>query len=583
MIHSEVARSGGVPSLFINGREVPAMAYVTYFDEEGCFRSFREAGYRLFSLAVYFGDRGINSVTGISPFSPGIFSRRGEADFSPFDRAVQRILREVPDALIFPRINMSLPAWWEEENPEECNDSGVGGGPRRCCFSSRKWRETTREFLRRFLSHVSGSSFRDHLFGYQLADGNTEEWFSYDQTGSIGPAARSEFARRYPGTSDDAAFRRYLSEAAAEAIAEFASVAKAETGRRLVIGSFYGYTFEVPFWQSNHHALKILLECPDLDFICSPASYITRRSPEKGWPYMLPVDSLKLHGKLYFVEYDTRTFRTRLLRESHPEICRENTYDSPVWKGPSTEAASLGILRMNFAQQLTGGHASWWFDMWGGWFDSPGIMREMKLFRTIAESTLKDPRRESVAECAAWIDETSFAQTDSPVSSCCSGGRIAIVQSGIPFDFYLMSDFDRTVERYRAALFFLPVPTPEAERAIAVCRTKGIPVLILSPEVPVTAEKIRDFCVRSGIHCYNPDGDAVFVSRSYLAVHAAYRGEHPVILPNVRRILPRIPAGEAVVSDRITLFLESGDTALFQLQDEEDNRISSTQTRSKSE
>ena len=298
---------------------------------------------------------------------------------------------------------------------------------------------------------------------------------------------------------------------------------------------------------------------------------------------MLPVDSLKLHGKLYFVEYDTRTFRTRLLRESHPEICRENTYDSPVWKGPSTEAASLGILRMNFAQQLTGGHASWWFDMWGGWFDSPGIMREMKLFRTIAESALKEPRRESVAECAAWIDETCFAQTDSPVSACCSGGRIAIVQSGIPFDFYLMSDFDRTVERYRAALFFLPVPTPEAERAIAVCRTKGIPVLILSPEVPVTAEKIRDFCVRSGIHCYNPDGDAVFVSRSYLAVHAAYRGEHPVILPNVRRILPRIPAGEAVVSDRITLFLESGDTALFQLQDEEDNPTSSTQTRSKSE
>lgn len=564
MIHSRVASLGGVPTLFINGKAEAGMAYITYFDDAGCFRQFGEAGYRLFSLAVYFGDRGINAVTGIGPFSSGIFSRRGEADFSLFDRAVRRILEAVPEALIFPRLNMSLPSWWEEENPEQCNDSGVGEGPRRACFSSRKWREDTKEFLRRFLRHAAASEYCDHLFGYQLADGNTEEWFSYDQSGSIGPAARAEFARRFPGESSEVSFRKYLSLAAAEAIAEFAAVAREETGNRLVIGSFYGYTFEVPFWQSNHHALHRLLECPDLDFICSPASYITRNSTEKAWPYMLPVDSIKLHGKLYFAEYDSRTCNTRFLQECRPGICRENSYDTPLWKGPPTESASLGILRMNFAQQLTGGHASWWFDMWGGWFDSPAIMREMAEFRKIAEESLLDPDRSGAAECAAWIDEECFAWMDHP-SSCCRNGRIAISQSGVPFDFYLIHDFPRAADRYRAAVFFIPAMTPAVRAAIDRCEADGIPFLCLEGNAPVSSGAVREFCVRNGIHCYCRGDDAVLVSRRWIAVHAAFPGMHVLTLPQHCRITPLLPKKRSFVSDRIAVSLDRGDTALWQI------------------
>ena len=44
-------------------------------------------------------------------------------------------LQACPDAFVFPRITVTLPHWWEEEHPEECNDTGVNGKPPRAGFS----------------------------------------------------------------------------------------------------------------------------------------------------------------------------------------------------------------------------------------------------------------------------------------------------------------------------------------------------------------------------------------------------------------------------------------------------------------
>ena len=61
MVSSEVRLSGGVPTLFIDGRPVPGMAYITYFRADARYRQFADAGYRLFSIPVYFGDQGPTS------------------------------------------------------------------------------------------------------------------------------------------------------------------------------------------------------------------------------------------------------------------------------------------------------------------------------------------------------------------------------------------------------------------------------------------------------------------------------------------------------------------------------------------
>ena len=127
---------------------------------------------------------------------------------------------------------------------------------------------------------------------------------------------------------------------------------------------------------------------------------------------MTVLDSLKLHGKLYFTEYDSRTHLTRPLAECRENACKPGTYDRGVWLGPASPAVSRGVIRATFARQLTHGHASWWFDMWGGWFADPDIMRDMAEFVRIAQQDLANPQRQSIAQLAVVVDENAYALTN---------------------------------------------------------------------------------------------------------------------------------------------------------------------------
>ena len=563
-VSSKVDFLGGVPTLFIKGKPCVGMAYMTYLWENACYRSFSEAGYHIFSLVAQFGDRFLNTVTGVRPFTKGFFSEKGKEDYSEFDQEVHKIISACPDAMILPRVGMGMPRWWDEENPEECCDTGFREG-RRGCFSSLKWRRDTKKFLYRFIRHVAESDYAEHICGYQIANGNTEEWFSWDQVGSNGKAAREGYAKWSGNDGSEESFRRYLSVAAADAIREIAEEAKELTGGKVVIGSFYGYLFEVPFWQSNHHALQSLLHSDAIDFLCSPASYTTRLTPELDWPSMVPAASLQRHGKLYFVELDSRTFLTRLLPEVRPsQVIQAEHYSTKFWLGPETEEASLDVLKMNFARQYVEGYASWWFDMWGGWFESPGIMCSMRAFYLKMESALSRKDRTSIAECAAWLDETSLAKVDSPVK-CCRTGRIAIGQSGIPCDFYEISDFFDAYGKYKMMIFFVPARTSALEKAESVCRRKGIPFIEFVSEKEPTAEEVRKNAEDNHLHCWTADGDAIYAGRDLVGIHAASDGNKRISLPEKMAYRPMGSSGEWKTGTIIELKMKKTQTELFDL------------------
>ena len=310
-VTSRIADYHGVPTLFVNDQPQVGMAYITYFEENNRYQDFADAGYTLFTFATFFGGQTINETSQIKPFSPGIFDVKGKADYSVFDRSVARILAACPQAMIFPRVNMSLPKWWEDEHPDDLNDTGFKDNRRRACFSSKLWRKQSEDFLLQLIDHVEAQPWKDHFVGYQIACGNTEEWFSFDQRGSIGKASRDEFAAR-GGRSDDAvAYRQFLSQIVAEDIVYLAGVVKKRTNRQLAVGSFYGYTFETPHWMSCHMAVKTILASDDVDFLCSPSSYMNTRSPGQDWPCMTVLDSLLLHGKAYFTESCLRFVKIR--------------------------------------------------------------------------------------------------------------------------------------------------------------------------------------------------------------------------------------------------------------------------------
>ena len=565
---SSVQNHHGVPTLFVNGEPQVAMAYITYVDKAACYRSFGEAGYRLFSCSVCFGDRPINALNRAAAMRHGIFEVKGEAHYEYFDEAIQRILDAVPDALIFPRLNVSPPAWWEEEHPDECNDVGFHGGPRRFCVSSRVWREAAKEALRKFFAHVRETPFRDRLIGWQVAGGNTEEWLSTDLAGGQGPASRQAFALASPDDQSPEAYRHFLNVSNAEAVMELAHTVKELTDHRLVVGTFYGYLLECPFWASIHHALSRILRCPDIDFLCSPASYSARLKPESGWPAMTTIASIHHHGKLYFFEFDTRTHLTGLFHDALPEACPPDAYTEPIWQPLPDEQATLNALRMNFAQQVALGVGSWWFDMWGGWFDSPRIMEELKSY-LIENKIFMNNIFQPVARCAAFLDERSYDVFDDPChrSTVPHAARMALLHSGVPCDFYEISDFAEVASRYRVVFFIVPSPTDGVREAESWCVGHGVPYLEFAEgHCTEDPRPVRDFCVSHGLHCYNDEGHAIYVSQNMIALHARTSGTQHLKLPRRQQVIPLFPAAPAFEATEIPLQLQCGETAVFRLE-----------------
>ena len=589
-IRSAVADCGGVPTLYVNGEPFPAAAYMTYLEENADYEAFARAGYRLFSVPVLFAGRWINSASDTKPFHDGIFDEKGAPDFSTLDASVARILGACPDALIFPRLNLSMPLWWIEENPA-CTD-GTG---RRESLYAPEFRETAADMLRTVIDHINESDYASHIVGYQIAGGNTEEWFHFDLNAGRGEAAERAFneylAAYYPdcgfsGLPDLSPLRRkgayhrdahlalfleFASRAVADDICYFCTVAKQATGANVVVGTFYGYSLEVTSSLYGTHALSTILNCGNVDFICSPNSYIGTRDPDADWTEMYPADSVRLHGKLCMQECDVRTHLTKLLRDSSPAYAGESGYDAPIWQPLADRAQSISMLKKTFSRQLVKGNGFWWFDMWGGWYDDPALMDQLRQMRELAAASLSDDDRSGAAALAVFVDESAYCHmTDSAIRAQAYEQRRRLGLMGAPYDLYDVSDFEAVRGKYKAVVFLSDLKTEAMRRSLDLCRRERIRYISLSAlKKSFSTKELRAFCKANGIHVYCETDDLVYVGGNYLAVHAAKTGDVTLRLPQAcawRELLTDTETGLSGAGDTMTIPMTANETKLFRLE-----------------
>ena len=591
---SSIENYGGVPTLFINGEPQPALAYMTYFQENNEYESFTLAGYELFSLPVFFSTRGINTLSNISPFEQGIFEIKGEPNFEIFDQNIETILEQNSNAYILPRMNISMPTWWEEENPTEVNITEDGESKRES-FYSEKWRKDAGELVLQFIKHINQSDYRDRILGYQIACGNTEEWFHFDLNGGIGPAAERGFEafikQMYPDEvgdydglpkfksdnemiTDDLHHRRFLefcSLAVADAISYFSGLVKEATNYQLIVGTFYGYGLEVYNSLYGTHALNYLLDNENIDFFCSPNSYQFQRKAGIDWPDMTVTDSMKLHNKFYFAECDIRTSLTKWINDSREGAALEGTYNSELWFGPKTIEDSLQLIRKTFTRQLIKGNGLWWFDMWGGWFENEEIMEEMKTYEEIATVALHDKKRESVAKVAVFTDEAAYQYLNprSQAGSIVSDARHELGLTAVPYDSYDLNDFESVYKNYEAIIFLSPVVRQEMQQAINLAQESQIATLSINLQTPeLSVKQLRDFYKDNEIHIWCKTDDVIYVNDNFIAVHAATSGKKTLNLDRERNITQLLPQEtNSFKSDQITVEMNEYETILFRLED----------------
>lgn len=527
MTTSRIEIVGGVPTLTVNGKAVAQTAYITYIAEKNRYEDFAKKGYKLYSIPVFFSNMTINDSSQLPPFSKGIFDgiyKGEEPDFSALDDGIAQILKVCPDAYIFPRINLSLPGDWEDNNPDELLDFGFTPH-KRVCFSSDKWANETKRLLKMFLEHAESMPYADNICGYQLAGGNTEEWFSFDLKGSHGKRSREGFEkyRLEKGLCDNEyEYYRYLSETVAGRICDFAAFAKSIIKRELAIGTFYGYTLECHFRSSCHHALRTILECPDVDFICSPISYDEQRPKGRDHANMLPVDSLKLAGKLYFTENDTRTHISTPPNDIP-------YYNSPVWRGPD-RLTTCELIKMHFSRALTHGHASWWFDMWGGWYNDEKYMSLFEKTRNIAEESLAKSRK-SDADLAVFIDEKTYAaiseENEDISRKVCYTFRKTLGSTAVPYDIFLADDFDKIKDNYKAYMFLVPKASKLSDKNEKTALDEGKKYIeINESNAGMSAGELREKLMDLGLKSFANAPCVVYSNVSYIFFHTAEDGEY---------------------------------------------------------
>ena len=588
-IHSEIKDCGGVPTLYINGEPHAAVAYMTYLEKFNEYDDFAAAGYKFFSVPVLFSGRWISITDGLTPFKKGIFDEKGAPDFSMFDKAVETILEACPDAYIIPRVNISMPLWWEQENPDELNMKD--GVPCRESFYSQKWRDDASQFLREFTRYVNSGKYAPHIVGYQIAGGQTEEWFHFDMNGGYGECAKPAFKAflekyypeiEYKGLPDlgllnknsdfinDEYLTRYIEFAnvsIAEAISHFAQIVKEETGDNVVVGTFYGYTLEVTNSLQGNHALNYILKDENIDFICSPNSYIGTRAPDMDWTEMYPADSIRLHGKMCFQECDIRTHLTVPLSQKDPSTDPYGLLEAPVWQPRESKYQAVNEIRRSFARQLIKGNALWWFDMWGGWYADSDIMDSMATYRNIYEESLNDSDRSSKAEVAVFIDESAYKyMTDCPFRNIFFNQRKELGYMGAPYDIYDVYDFEAVYKNYKAVILLSNAKTVYMENARKLCVTDGVPYIMTSAlKDKFTASELRAFCRTNSVHIYCETDDIVYVNENYICIYAVTAGEKTISLDRERSISELLGGTYNGTASTYTVGMQKGETKLFRL------------------
>jgi beta-galactosidase len=421
------------------------------------------------------------AAAGIHMHSIGIdmpWPRPGQPnDFSDVDDKMDQVLRADPQALILPRFGVAPPEWWYDQHPDDAMQFD-DGRRRLISVASPDWRTAMVEQVRQLVAHCE-QKYGRHIFGYHPCAQHTGEWF-YERSwegrhAGFCPTMKRGFAnwlRQRYGTVEalrkawsqpDASFEKidvpsvrhrnsatvgvfrdpvrerwivdfyeYQQVAMVEPMEMLARAIKEQTARRKLVVLFYGYYFEISGLPqgpkaSGHLALGRLLQCPEVDIVCSPISYSDRQPGGMG-AFMSPVDSVRAHGKLWLNEDDTRTYLT-LPEDGYG---RAETPQLTYW-----------VHHRNFGQLLPRRLACWYMDLGGtGWLAGKDIWDQIAPLRQIYDEQLSAAARWS-PEVALVVDETGplyLGQSPNIMSRLANEMRLQFYRMGAPFGIYLLSD-----------------------------------------------------------------------------------------------------------------------------------------------
>ncbi len=647
-MEAKIAERNGKLFIYINGKEVIPSAYMTYVAPQGNYEAFKKIGYNLFFGCVQMGDTFI-------PFTEHVWKSENEYDFTPVKEVLDKIIgsSEPGEIYVILRVNLNVPKWWAEKYPDEVMRD-ENGNKWLQSSASEKWRDDCVKFLSLLQDFIVNNGYDEYVAGFHLAGLATEEWYipesgktvydfspvgtkafrdycldKYRDIDTLDNAYNSNYksfedikvplySERYvfsykkqyrdlPKDSIGADYYEFCGESVASAIIYLADKTKKILHYKKLVGAFYGYTNVLPAW-NGHTSIKKILACGDIDFLASPLAYVNLRQGAFDWFYNGAVNSAKNANKIWFTEADVRTYLTRPLPESYPPCLKgkddnfKKRYYEPVWHGPKTEEKSKHHLTRALGKVICSESAFWWFDMWGGWYNSDGLMKHISELENLYRKSMSQ-RYKSNVEIAVLVDESMSVFTNiGNFAKFIVNQFVVLGFVGAPYDIYLFSDLEKAdFSDYKTLIFIsaLQITDKQAER-IEKLKSGGRSLMfsgltglysknfdrilgmssteetvekefkdyriVYSSEENFSAEQIRNALKTAGGHIYSEMGDIVYANERYIVLTATNSGKRRLYLPSGKRAEIVINKKDFIVKgNEIEIETDIEETVIFEI------------------
>lgn len=510
---ASVVRNAGIPWLAVDGKPISMLGgksrYPQFIDEE--IAAWSKAGVNL-QIFDYLASR-------------DWVEKAGRSGFKNLDEQAFALLNACPDAKILIYACVVPPQWWLKANsqeeiayadpiPEADKEEHPLRRLRNVSMASEKYRVDGAKFLSDMVKHIVDSPYGSRVVGVAVVGGRTTEWLHWGSSSPMpkfsdySPCMRKRFEaylrRKYDNDvrllrkawsqegvsfesaappskeewlekTDTSPFRvnqrqaDYLdlhSDVVADTIGVFAKAVKSASNGRMLSGAFYGYLLYLPrhtyMPMTGHLATKRLLENPDIDILVSPQNYNLRGPSGDAFP-MDCLASVRLHGKVWLTEADTRTHLAVESQMEKSDRCL-------------TPEASVNVIRRDALASLSQGVGMYWYSIGQPtrvWFTGELIGSEMKwaqsLFAAAAANPPKAPA--SMPRLSVFVDEDSCKYL-SPSSNILRPLLHEQIQTrmgklGVPWDCYLSSDLPAVAESCDVLVFANQFTASPSFRALA--------------------------------------------------------------------------------------------------------------------
>lgn len=443
----------------------------------------------------------------------------GTCDFSLYDTFIMSYLSRYPDArfIVHWAVDtagtrgsmrewlLAHPSEWAKDFAGSTQSGTYQGTNVVASMASQPWQDAVADVTMKFVDHIRRSPYADRVVGLMPSCGISSEWmywgsqargfmdysepfqdgfrkFLREKYGTLAalnrawgrklaswdeaaiPGKPERMKRKYrnfltaPEHQAITDMREFLNKTVSDAILKVLRAVKVGSSGKMLAGVYYGYSMYVsgpyfgPF--SGHHALGRLLESPDLDFLFSPCRY-DDRGPGGASGAMMPIASMRRHGKLYMDEADNRLVHSW------------NT-SGKAW----TLRESRSVIEREFAFALATGSGLGWLDFGEGWlpYDSrlcavfENCMRLSK--ELTGENGIGQDRGNAVA---VVLDEKAICRTayDQNLFLNLVGIYPHLYRTGAAVHWYLLDDLE-SLEAYKCIIFTPTVTqfTPAQEKFI---------------------------------------------------------------------------------------------------------------------